>query len=182
MGPVASLTVAEFLAWESRQQNRHEYSNGRVAAATGGTVAHSVIVARLTIALSGATEDLVLGGDMTIETARSARHADVVVTGDPRDRDWNARSVRYPRAIVEVMTDASATYDRMEKLDEYLAIPSLLEYVIVDSRKRWAQRLRSSEHGWIIGLPISSGELEFASVGLALAIDHLYRDIAVERA
>jgi len=35
------LSAEEYLAWESEQESKHEYENGKIIAMTGGTIPHS---------------------------------------------------------------------------------------------------------------------------------------------
>jgi Uma2 family endonuclease len=37
------LSPTEYLAWESEQDSKYEYENGRIIAMTGGTIPHSQI-------------------------------------------------------------------------------------------------------------------------------------------
>ena len=42
-----TMSPLEYLAWESEQDSKHEYENGRIIAMTGGTIPHSQISANL---------------------------------------------------------------------------------------------------------------------------------------
>lgn len=167
-------TLKDFIVWEQRQEGKHEYAEGGIVAFAGGTTAHHAIASRL-IQLIGphAAPCLTLGSDALVETARSARYADVVVTCDERDKDPGVRSIRYPKLIVEVLSESTAAIDRGEKLDEYRSLESLMEYVLIDSRKRWAETYRREGSQWIASLPIVSGNLQFEAIGLSIALEDL---------
>jgi Uma2 family endonuclease len=45
------MTLAEFLAWEDRQELRYEFDGSRVIAMANGTVAHAAIKSNLAVAL-----------------------------------------------------------------------------------------------------------------------------------
>jgi hypothetical protein len=85
------MTLAEFLAWEERQELRYEFDGIRPVAMVGGTVAHSVIqanlIAALRIRLRG-SPCRPSGSDPEIEVAGRIRYPDafVVCTPVPRDR------------------------------------------------------------------------------------------------
>jgi hypothetical protein len=53
-------------------------------------------------------------------------------------------------------------------------IETLEEYVLVDSRKRWAQTIRRSGADWVVSLPIISGDLWFESISASFAFDTIY--------
>ena len=46
-----TLTTAEFLEWEDKQELRYEFDGARVVAMTGGTIAHAIIQRNLTLAI-----------------------------------------------------------------------------------------------------------------------------------
>jgi hypothetical protein len=80
------ITVDEFLAWERRQELRHEFDGIRAVAMTGGTIAHSIIGTNLVWAL----EDRPAGkpcrafrGDLKILAARRIRYPDALATRSP---------------------------------------------------------------------------------------------------
>jgi Uma2 family endonuclease len=177
----AARSVAEFLAWEARQEGKHEFVDGQIVAFAGGTLGHSAIALNLAAALLAALRDRscrVLGSDAMVETARSLRYPDVTVTCDPRDTP-EARTVRYPMLIVEVISDSSAATDRGEKLEEYTALESLREYVLVDSRRRWVQMFRREGAAWVMGDPVTSEPVDLRSVAITVPIDDIYRGAAV---
>ncbi|HWH70913.1 MAG TPA: Uma2 family endonuclease [Candidatus Sulfotelmatobacter sp.] len=53
----------------------------------------------------------------------------MVVTCEPRDTD--PRFVRYPKLIIEVLSESTERVDRQEKFFAYTTIESLEEYVLV---------------------------------------------------
>jgi Uma2 family endonuclease len=53
----APLSMADFPAWEARQEARHECVDGRIVAFAGATLRHSAIVLNLGAALPAALRD-----------------------------------------------------------------------------------------------------------------------------
>lgn len=176
------LTVAEFIPWELSQEAPHELLEGRVSALPGGTIEHSAVGVAILVALYAHLE----GGEcrvyhqsMTVTGDSSVRYPDVVVTCDPRDHVPKTIALRYPKLIVEVLSETTASEDLGPKLREYQALDSLEEYLAIDSRKRWAQLLRKTDHGWLLALPVAGGRLELTSVALTLDLDALYDRAAI---
>lgn len=181
--PQEPVTREQFIAWEQYQESRHELVAGRISYFPGVTIEHSTIAGAVFVALVTHVGDgpcRVHGADMMIETCRGIRYSDGVVTCDEGDRIPNIRTLRAPKLIVEVLSESTAAVDRGAKLDEYRAIPSLEEYVLIDSRKRWATAHRRIQGEWRASQPIVAGELSFASVGLALDLDRIYRKAGVD--
>jgi Uma2 family endonuclease len=181
--PDELLTLDEFAAWELGAEEKHEFSAGRVSPFPGGTIEHSAIAGAVYSALRAHLRGgpcRAHGSDIAIRTERSSRYADVVVTCDERDRKPRTTALRFPKLIVEVLSQSTAALDRGEKFDEYRAIASCEEYVLVDSRKRSAESYRLVGGRWISSLPKTQGTLELASVGFALDLDELYDDCGVD--
>jgi Uma2 family endonuclease len=55
-----------------------------------------------------------------------------------------------PEIIIEVSSDSTENYDRLEKFDCYKTIPSFREYVLVSSKKKKVEVIkRISEAEWL---------------------------------
>jgi Uma2 family endonuclease len=166
--------VQEFVAWEERQPERYEFSDGAISLFPGATARHEIVVVNLCVALRSVAEPhQVRGSGLKQLTATSSRYPDVSVSLDERDA-VDLRYARFPVLLVEVLSPSTHATDRGAKFDEYRTIESLCEYVLVDARKRWAQTTRRSGSDWIVSLPLRDGALRFESVGLDLRFDDLY--------
>ena len=173
--PHEALTKAEFPAWELRQLCKHQFVNGHVYGFAGGTIEHNDIAAALIEKIRPAARHCrTYGSDMLIEMERSMRYADVVVTCDDRDRVRGGTTIRYPKLVVEVLSESTFKDDLGAKMGEYQSIESLEEYVLIDSRKRWAQLVRRQNASWTLEPPVTGGKLEFRSVRVAIDLDELY--------
>jgi Uma2 family endonuclease len=181
--PHEPLTQAEFLAWELQQPDKHEFVDGYVyplfgdATAqgfAGGTGWHNRLALELALVIAPAARPCrTYTSDMRIETARSTRYADLFVTCDERDHD-DASVMRHPKLIVEVLSESTAREDLGPKKREYESIDTLNEYLVIDSRKRWAQVIRREGGEWVESAPSGSGLLELKSLGLILNLDEVY--------
>ncbi|MGH7727890.1 MAG: Uma2 family endonuclease [Vulcanimicrobiaceae bacterium] len=175
--PHGPLTLAEFPAWELRQQAKHEFVDGHVYGFVGGTIEHNAISVFLIEKIAPAARPCrTYGSDMLIATFSSSRYADLALTCDERDRAAGATIIRYPKLIVEVLSPSTASDDLGPKMREYQTIETLEEYLTLDSRRRWAQVLRRTGTDWLLAAPLTRGALEIASVGTTLDLDQLYRD------
>jgi len=167
-------SVEDFLAWEERQDERYEFADGEISLFPGATARHEIIVANLIAALHPAAgAGRVRASGLKQLTSSSSSYPDVSVSFDPRD-SVDLRFARYPSLLIEVLTPSTHETDRGPKLDEYRTIETLREYVLVDSRKRWAQTIRRANGDWIVSLPLLAGPLLFETVALALPFDVLY--------
>ena len=178
------LTVAEFLAWEARQETDHELIDGTIVAMSNPTRRHARIVRRLRDAIAPALHDDcdLYVGDMTVKIEATVRHnatrPDIVVTCDERDRrpeDDDDIAIRFPKLIVEVLSPTTAATDLGPKAHSYFMIPTLQEYLIVDSRKRFIVLHKRVGDHVIESWPISRIELD--SIATVIGVDELYGGI-----
>lgn len=179
----SGLTVAQFLEWEERQEAKHEFVDGQVVERNvdaegfaGGTLDHAAIALNILVPLHAALRGgpcRAFGSDALVETPRGLRYPDASVTCDKRDFGERLRIIRFPKLVVEVISPSSPSIDLEEKYDEYTALPSLEEYLVVDSRKRWARVYRRQGDLWTIpSLPPDAVSLE--SVGLSVSLSEIY--------
>jgi Uma2 family endonuclease len=128
------MTQDEFFAWAEVQQGRHEFDGFRPMAMTGGTRNHSQIAANILFALISRLDGspcTVLGANAGVETLDGAvRYPDVVVTCTASS--GKVRKLPDPVLVFEVISDGSARDDRIIKLAEYHAVPSIKRTVIVE--------------------------------------------------
>ena len=118
-GP-APMTVAEFLAWEEKQELRWEFDGFAPVAMTGGTVAHDTIQSNLVIASGNrlrGTPCRVRGSNPKIEVAGRIRYPDAFVACTPLGPSETV--CRDPVVVFETLSPGTARTDRVEKMHEY---------------------------------------------------------------
>ena len=130
-------THEEFFSWAERQESRYEFDGFQPVAMTGGFNGSSAIGVNLIVALATrlrGTGCRPLGPDAGIETTNNAvRYPDALVTCTK----FNLEDRKIPGAVVvfEVVgrsADANRR-DRIVKVREYAAVPSIQRYVILES-------------------------------------------------
>jgi Uma2 family endonuclease len=127
------MTVAEFLAWEERQEIRWEFDGFQPVAMTGGTMAHDAIGGNIRTALQnrlGAGRSRAFGPTLKIEVVGRIRYPDAFVVCTPVPP--RSTVVREPVVVFEVLSESTSRIDRIEKLREYGATPSIQRYVILE--------------------------------------------------
>ncbi len=127
------MTVAEFLAWEEKQELRWEFDGFEPVAMTGGTLAHETIGDNIRFSLRNRLGDgpcRVRGPTLKIEVAGRIRYPGAFVFCTPLPRTTTV--VHDPVVVFEVLSESTARTDRFEKLREYGATPSIQRYVILE--------------------------------------------------
>ena len=174
------LTVDEYLAGEIQSPVKYEYVDGRVYAMVGGTNIHSRISSRVLVSLGGQLASSpceAFNSDTKVRVQRQSRNyfyypdASVVCESNPDSDTFQDK----PVVIVEVISESTRRTDEGEKRDNYLTIPSLSTYVLLE-QDRAAARVyeRSGDDGFaealyvdpdsVIPLPTIGAELRFADL------------------
>ena len=179
----STMTYAEYLAFEEKSVEKHEFLNGEVFAMAGGTIEHAALAAAVINALSNAVRDRpcrVYSSDLRVRIRATGltTYPDVaVVCGQPEVDAEDRCAIVNPLLVVEVLSDSSEAYDRGEKAAHYRHLPSLREYVLVSQHRPRIEVFRRNEAGrWELYEYESGSQAELTSVGCAIAVDDVYRD------
>ncbi|BDI16779.1 hypothetical protein ANSO36C_25810 [Nostoc cf. commune SO-36] len=176
------MTVEEYLEWEPQQDLRYEYANGEVFAMTGGTIPHNDIALNLYRPLyphlrsRGCRANV---SDVKVQLTPQSRYyyPDVIVSCDPED--LNARKfIQHPKLIAEVLSPSTSAKDRDEKFTYYLTIPSLQEYILIDSEKISVERYCRGEGRMWLYYPYTAGDIvTLSSIEFECPIELLYEGV-----
>ncbi|MBI5387037.1 MAG: Uma2 family endonuclease [Verrucomicrobia bacterium] len=130
------VSVEDYLAGEEHSEVRHDYIGGAVYAMAGGTTEHNQIVGGLYSALRTHLRGKpcrVFMENVKVRLKISGEdifyYPDVMVGCDPRDTD--SLFLRFPKLLIEVLSEATERLDRREKRWSYQTIETLDEYVLV---------------------------------------------------
>jgi len=127
------MTLAEFLAWEEGQELRWEFDGFEPIAMTGGTRAHEIIGGNIRFAVQSrlpGTRCRAFGPTLKIEVAGRIRYPDAFVVCTPGPARQTV--VHDPVVVFEVLSESTSRTDRIEKLREYGATPSIQRYIILE--------------------------------------------------
>jgi Uma2 family endonuclease len=171
-------SLAEFLAWEARQELRDEFDGFQVHAMVGGTAAHSTIQQNLATALTNrlrGTPCRSHGSDLKIEVAGSIRYPDAFVVCTPVDP--RATVVTDPVVIFEILSDSTARIDDVDRNAEYRATPSVQRYVMLEQDSQAATVFAREGDRWIGTLLTGEATLAMPELGMKLLLAELYEGL-----
>ncbi len=173
------MTLAEFLAWEDRQELRYEFDGFQAIAMTGGTIAHSSIQRNILIALGNRLRGKPCqphGSHLKIEVVGRIRYPDAFVVCTPLPR--LDKVVRDPVVVFEVLSESSIGVDLQEKNLEYRATPSIQRYVIVQQDRPGALVFYRRGEDWLSD-PISGdgAVLTMPEIGIEVPLAEFYIDL-----
>ena len=179
------MTIEEYLDWEPLQDLRYEYVNGEVFAMTGGTIPHNDLALNLYRNLYPHLRSRGCRANVSdVKTKLSDRgpyyYPDVIVSCHPQD--LNARNfIQYPTLIAEVLSPGTSAKDRGEKFADYLQIPTLQEYLLIDSEKIFIERYCRGEGRMWLYYPYIAGDIvTLSSLGFQCPIELLYENVGLK--
>ena len=174
-------TYEEYVRFEEMTDAKHEYLDGRILAMAGGTPEHAILTASSIALLSeqlAGTDCSAASSDLRVRVLATglATYPDVTVICGPLERDPQDRNaVVNPIVLVEVPSDGTEAYDRIEKASHYRRIPSLREYLLVSHRERRIERhARTASGEWTVETAGSGGAVRLDSIGAVLDVDAVY--------
>jgi Uma2 family endonuclease len=186
MHPAIAMTVAsrkpwtieQFLAWEERQELRHEFDGVQPVAMTGGTLRHEIIGGTLRALLRerlAGKPCRAFGPTAKIEANGRIRYPDAVVSCTPGALDQTI--VPAPVVIFEVLSPGTSHTDRIEKLREYQATASVLRYVILEPDSIAATVIVRRGEDWSVTARTGGDRLTMPEIGVDLALAAIYADL-----
>lgn len=170
------MTQEQFLEWVQTQDAPYEFDGVRPVAMTGGTRNHgraiSAVMAALFSRLRPPFEAYVEGGVAT--GGGAVRYPDVLVTCTPGP--GTDLVIPNPILVFEVESPTSGHTDRVVKVQEYLRVPSIQRYIILDLRRVELTVLVRDGAEWAVST-VTGGALELPETGMSIPLAELYRTI-----
>ena len=175
------MTREQFFEWAEKQEGRWEFDGFQPVAMTGGNVGHSLIIRSLHRALGarlrgGPCEPL--GPDAGIATSGgTVRYPDGLVTCSKLDRA--ARLVPGVVVVFEVLSPTSGRIDRIVKVREYAAVPSIRRYVILESTSVGLTVMErpGPDEAWRVTTLTGDEILRMPEIGVEIPAAEFYQDL-----
>jgi Uma2 family endonuclease len=104
-------------------------------------------------------------------------YPDVMVACDPRDTDRYFK--RYPKVLIEVLSESTEAIDRREKFLSYRQIETLEEYVLVSQDKMEVTVFRRESHWQPEVLRQPDQLLRMATLDFTLPLSAIYEGVKV---
>jgi Uma2 family endonuclease len=176
------LSVEEYLKSEAAGQIRHEFIGGRIHAMAGTSERHNLIAMNVGNAFfnhlrGGPCRTYMADFKVRMEIHREdiLYYPDVMVAcvRDGVEKYF----LRYPKLIVEILSESTEAIDRREKLLNYPTIPTLSEYVLIAQDSREITLHRRDEQWRPILLTAPDAPVEFRSIKLTVPLAQIYEGV-----
>ena len=179
-----TISVEEYFELEKNNPEIcYEYIDGYVYMMAGGSFNHDTIksnIQRILWTLLRGNKCRVYSSDMNTQISETRYfHPDVTITCDPHDRE-TGDLLKSPRVVFEVFSPTTEMADRTWKLQNYLTVPTLEEYILVDAKSLKMELYRREQNKWVYYMFGPDDELELSSVGLRFPVAEAYVNVDFE--
>ena len=175
------MTREQFFDWVQHQQERYEFDGSKPVPMVRVTANHSRIAQNIYAALRSRLWDSaweVFGPDSGVATVGAAvRCPDALITRTkPAGADL---LVPDPVIMFEVLSPSSGQVDRIVKVREYAAVPSILCYVILEYAGPGLTVFERAEAGqpWTVATLLPGDTLALPEVGIEVPVAEFYERV-----
>lgn len=181
-------TEEEYFAYEESIDGLAEYFNGEIFDMAGGSENHSSISQNLSREIGvrlGKGECRVHGTDfrLRIDLANAHVRPDVwVICGKSEYHMGRKDTAKNAIFVAEVQSESTTAFDHNGKFDNYLLVPSLREYVLIEQHAPQVDVYYKNDEGILEFRRFSdlAEEVFFQSLGFAIPMQDLYRNVDFE--
>ena len=184
-------TIEEYLRMEKAATERHEYyqgeifqmqGHGELLAMSGASPRHNIIFSNLFIALGTRLKGKPcqpFGPDMRLNIPDNTlfSYPDISIYCDePENIPEDEESFIKPTVLIEILSPSTKHYDRGGKFILYRDIPTLKEYILVDTAtfNVEAFRINSNNHWELEEYKSISDILSLPSLGNTMPVAEIY--------
>lgn len=181
------LTIEEYLEFEQTSEEKHEYYKGEIFAMSGSKVPHNTIAMNL----SGILVQKLKGkscrpynSDQRIYIPQNSlfTYPDIsIICGKAETKDNDDWNILNPTVIIEVLSKSTRDYDMGGKFALYRDIPSLKEYILVDSESLnvYAFHINESGHWELQEYKQIEDVLPIKVLDLTIPLVEIYEEVSL---
>ena len=176
------ISIDEYLEMENASSEKHEYYQGEIFAISGAKVPHNIIATNLVVALTIKLKGKScrpFNSDQRIHVEANTlfTYPDIsIICGDIITRNNDDYNVLNPTVLIEVLSRSTKNYDGGEKFKLYRNIPTLREYVLVDSESIHIEifRLNANNHWELEEYNKDAQTVLIQAINTPLSIEEIY--------
>ena len=172
---------------DDHRNSRRPENGGRVLPKAPGSRRVNLIATNTTIALgtrvSGQKVEIYVNGMRVQLKSNVLCYPDVVlVNGNPEFTDENEDILKNPTGVVEILSNTTDPTDKMQKVESYLAIPSIKECLLVKADEmRIEHYSRQNAKQWLYRIyDERDAVISLDSVNCKLSLSEVYGQVDVK--
>lgn len=176
------FSIAEYLELESAAVEKSEYYQGEIFAMSGALLPHNIICGNIYSYLHYNLKGKIcrpFNSDMRVHIEKNTlfTYPDVsVVCGEPKTLNNDNFNLLNPIIIIEVLSKSTKNYNRGDKFRLYRDIPTLKEYILIDSETISVEafRLNEKDHWELEEYQTADVSLEIPTLSLSVPLSEIY--------
>jgi Uma2 family endonuclease len=177
-------TIEEYLQMERASNVKHEYYQGEIFAMSGASNRHNIIFSNIFVGIGIQLKNTPCrpyGSDMRMHIPENTlfTYPDIsIYCGNPITIDKEEDTVIQPTIIIEILSKSTRDYDRGGKFKLYRDIPTLKEYMLIDTEKIGVEVFRINAHNqWELQEYKTLQQMvQLPTVGVSLSMQEIYND------
>lgn len=176
------VTEEEYLALAEASETKLEFVDGEIRMMAGGSASHGGIQYNLPYVLRPLTDARKCRGyasDTRVKVREGGQYVYPDLSVACPKGDFEGTSLLNPILIVEVLSPSTAPYDRGSKLDLYLTLASLEEYLLIHSEIVRVERYRRQGDVWLYE-SVRGREARIGCLGGEIGLAELYQDVEID--
>lgn len=182
------LTIEEYLAFERESGLKHEYYKGEIFVMSGAGTRNNIIFSNLFIELGLKLKGkscIPFGSDMRIHIPENTlfTYPDISVFCN---NDIQIKEEDYsigPTVIFEILSPSTQHYDRGGKFKLYRDIPTLKEFILVDTESISVEvfRLNATNHWELEEYKVVADNLYISALEISIPLSIIYHNTKLNR-
>jgi Uma2 family endonuclease len=181
------LTADEYLQFEKEAKEKHEFFRGEIFAMAGAGLRHNQIFKNLYVELGSVLKGKPCqpyGSDLRIHIPQNTLYTypDIsIICKDIVSSSDETESVIEPVIIIEILSESTQNYDRGAKFKLYRDIPTLKEYIMVDSESITVEcfRLNHNNHWELEEYKSPDQTLAIPTLAINISLSQIYEGTKV---
>ncbi len=178
-------TIEEYLELEKESTEKHEYYQGEIFAMSGAGFSHNLIFSNVFGLLSNKLKGakcIPFGSDMRMNIPENTlfTYPDIsIYCNEIKHLNEDADTILHPTVIIEILSPSTKSYNRGKKFNLYKDIPSLKEYIMIDSESVSVEAYYiNEEKNWILNEHKEiSDYFSLVSMGFDVALSDTYEHV-----
>ena len=176
------FTIAEYLTMEAAATEKSEYYQGEIFAMSGALVPHNIIAVNTMVFLHQKLKGKncrPFNSDMRVHIEKNTlfTYPDIsVVCGKPETLDDDNFNLLNPIILIEVLSKSTKNYDRGDKFKLYRDIPTLKEYILINSEAVGVEvfRVNKQNHWELEEYKTDEDALQIPALQLSIPLREIY--------
>lgn len=180
------ITAETYLEMERAAFEKHEYYQGEIFAMSGTSLEHVMIARNIMVELANKLKGKPcqpFGSDLRMHIPPNTLYTypDLsIICGKPELTDEHFDTATNPTVIIKILSPSTRNYGMGIKFKLYRDIPSLKEYILIDSEMVYIEKhSRQPDNSWVLTeIKNRQGSLNLDSIQVAVTLEDIYEGIS----